>query len=182
LKINEPVFEGDYSITTNTTLQPKIYIWDDAIPSSSLKNVVILANFDVSAQNVVPNFPYIGDWYDLMDESGSTFINVTNTNSTINIPAGEFRIYGNKLATLSSDDSILDEAFTIYPNPAAISFKVNKAVESVSIFDITGKQIARFVGNFNSKHDFDISKLSKGIYVVKFDVNSNSITKKLIIN
>lgn len=181
LKINEPVFEGDYSITTNT-LQPKIYIWDDTIPASSLKNVVILANFDVTAQNVVPNFPYTGDWYDLMDETGSSFINVTNTSSAINIPAGEFRIYGNKLATLSINDVILDKDFAIYPNPASTTFKVNKAVETVSIFDITGKQITHFNGNFNAKHDFDISKLSKGIYVVKFEVNSNSITKKLIIN
>ncbi len=181
LKINEPVFEGDYSITTNT-LQPKIYIWDDAIPASSLKNVVVLANFDVTAQNVVPNFPYTGDWYDLMDVSGSTSVNITNTSSAINIPAGEFRIYGNKAATLSTDDAILNEAFSIYPNPASTSFKVNKAVESVLIFDITGKQILNYKGGFNAKHDFDISKLSKGIYVVTFEANSNSITKRLIIN
>jgi len=181
LKINEDVFEGDYSITTNT-LTPKIYIWDDAIPSSLLKNVVILANFDVTTQNVVPNFPYTGDWYDLMDESGTTFINVTNTSSAINIPAGEFRIYGNKAPTLSTEDVSLDKVFAIYPNPASTSFKVNKAVESVSIIDLTGKQVMEYKGDFKAQHSFDVSKLSKGVYVVRFNSNSTSVTKKLIIN
>ena len=39
LKINEDVFEGDYSITTNTQT-PKIYIWDNALPGTQLKNRV----------------------------------------------------------------------------------------------------------------------------------------------
>ncbi|MEZ4795557.1 MAG: alpha-amylase family glycosyl hydrolase [Flavobacteriaceae bacterium] len=181
LKINEDVFEGNYSITTNT-LTPKIYIWDNTIPSSSLKNVVILANFDVTSQNVVPNFPYTGDWYDLMDASGSSFINVTNTASAINIPPGEFRIYGNKASTLSIEDVVLDKDFTIYPNPASTSFNVNKAVNTVTIYGITGKEIITFKGDFNAKHNFDISKLSKGVYVVKFEAKSNSISKRLIIN
>ena len=53
LKINEAVFEGNYSINSGTQT-PRIYIWDDAIPSNELKNVVILANFSTSAQNITP--------------------------------------------------------------------------------------------------------------------------------
>ena len=179
LKINEDVFEGNYSITTNT-LTPKIYIWDDAIPSTSLKNVVILANFDVIPQNVNPSFPYGGTWYELMDASGSTTINGSTT--SINLQPGEFRIYGNQASTLSTEDVILDKDFMIYPNPASTSFVVNKAVNRVSIYDITGKEIINYYGEFNAKHNFDISKLSKGIYIVKFEANSNSISKRLIIN
>ena len=181
LKVNEPVFEGDYSITTNT-LQPKIYVWDNSIPVSQLKNVVILANFDVTAQNVTPDFPYTGTWYDLMDETGSTSINVTNTANPINIPAGEFRIYGNKAATLSTEDVILDEAFTLFPNPTTTSFSINKAIGKVTIYNITGKKILTYTDNFQPSYSFDVSKLSNGIYLVKFETNSSSITKKLIIN
>ena len=65
LKEQEPVFEGDYTIESGT-LTPRIFIWDDALPSSDLKNVVILANFDVVSQNVTPDFPYTGTWYNLM--------------------------------------------------------------------------------------------------------------------
>src|SRR5690606_11677511 len=67
LKVNEAVFEGNYSIDSGD-LTPRIFIWDDALPSTQLKNVVILANFEMSAQNIVPDFPYTGTWYDLMDE------------------------------------------------------------------------------------------------------------------
>ena len=60
LKINEDVFEGNYSITSGS-LTPIVYIWDDNISSSELKNVVILANFDVVDQSVTPYFPYTGN-------------------------------------------------------------------------------------------------------------------------
>ena len=49
LKINEAVFEGNYTINSGS-LTPKIYIWDETLPSNSLKNVVVLANFDVTTQ------------------------------------------------------------------------------------------------------------------------------------
>ena len=182
LKINEAVFEGDYSITTNT-LTPKIYVWDDTLPATGLKNVVILANFDVTAQNVVPNFPYTGTWYDLMDETGNTTINVTNTTSTINIGAGQFKIYGNKSSTLSNNNVAFANDFILYPNPTKSSFQINKPVDTVSIYDITGKLISKFKGGFQKYHEFNISNISQGLYIVNFKTNqATSVSKRLIIN
>ena len=181
LKINEDVFEGDYSITTNTPT-PRIHIENSSLGPTELKDVIVLANFNTSASNVTPNFPNTGTWYDLMDETGATTIDVTNTSSPINIPTGEFRIYGNAQPTLSNDKSILDNGFSIYPNPANESFKVTKAVDKVSIYDITGKQIIVYKGNFQPYSDFDISKLSKGIYIVTLKSNSNTVSKKLIVD
>ena len=180
LKINEDVFEGDYSITTST-LTPKIYIWNNALPN--LKNVVILANFDVTAQNVTPDFPYSGTWYDLMDETGNTSINVTNTASPINLSAGAFKIYGNKAPTLSNNDVEFANDFNLYPNPATSSFQINKPVDTVSIYDITGKLILKFKGGFQKYHEFNISSISQGLYIVNFKTNnSTSVSKRLIIN
>lgn len=180
LKINEPVFEGNYSITTNTRT-PKIYVWDDALQSSQLKNVVILANFNTTAQNVTPDFPYTGTWFDLMDESGNTSIIVSGTTNAINIPAGGFKIYGNKASTLSVDN-ITQDMFALYPNPASDSFQFNKSVNNVSVYDITGKLIKEYKGGFEARHNFDVSKISQGLYLVKFDYLSTSFTKQLIIN
>lgn len=178
LKINEAVFEGDYSISTNT-LTPKIYVWDNALPN--LKNVVILANFDVTTQNVVPNFPYIGNWFDLMDETGSTFINVANTAAPISIPPGEFRIYGNQASSFITADLILD-GLVLYPNPASSSFQITKPVNNVSVYDITGKLIKGFKGDFHARHEFGISELTDGMYLVKIESLEGSVTKRLIIN
>ena len=101
MKKNFPVFKANSTISSGTTLQPKIYIYDDTLPTSTLKNVVVLSNFDVNAQNVVPNFPYIGTWYDLMTNAP---ISVSSTTTTINIAAGQFKIYGNQPAALGTND------------------------------------------------------------------------------
>ncbi|NCP89451.1 MAG: T9SS type A sorting domain-containing protein [Flavobacteriales bacterium] len=181
LKINEAVFEGNYSMTTNTRT-PKIFIWDDALPSSQLKNVVILANFNTISQNITPDFPFTGTWYDLMDETGSTSINVTNTTSPINLASGAFKIYGNAASTLSNNDIFFADDLMLYPNPAKSSFSINKSVETVSIFDTTGKLISTFKGGFQKNHEFNISNITQGLYIVNFKTESTSVSKRLLIN
>lgn len=169
LKINEAVFEGNYSIDSGD-LTPRIFIWDDALPSTVLKNVVILANFETTAQNIVPDFPYTGTWYDLMDDTGSTTINVTNTTETINIQPGQFKIYGNQASTLSVDDLTL-ETITIYPNPVNSLFSINASINKLNIYDITGKLVKTYKGNFEKGDSFDISNLKQGIYLIETQNN-----------
>ncbi|WP_223032726.1 alpha-amylase family glycosyl hydrolase [Hanstruepera marina] len=179
LKINEAVFEGDYSIDSGS-LTPRIYIWDDALPSTGLKNVVILANFDVVTQNIVPNFPYTGDWYDLMDETGGSVINVTNTAATISIPAGGFKIFGNA-STLSNVDFIVNEGLKIYPNPTNKSFRINQSISNLQIYNITGKLVKQYTGDYSKNKDFNIESLNSGIYIIKARNNSGGhLTTKLV--
>ena len=180
LKINEPVFEGDYSIDpeSGNYMKQRIYVTDNSL--SSLKDVVILANFDVTTQNITPNFPYTGNWYDLMDETGNTYINVSSISNPISIPAGGFKIYGNQASTLSTKP-ISKEIFSIYPNPTSTAFQINKAVGKVNIYDISGKLIKEFRGDFSSSYEFDVSNISKGLYVVKIEnKNGQTHTSKLI--
>ncbi|MEZ4803560.1 MAG: alpha-amylase family glycosyl hydrolase [Gelidibacter sp.] len=181
LKKEEAVFEGDYDINSGGTLTPKIYVFNNSLPSSQLKNVVVLANFDVTSQNVTPNFPYTGVWYDLMDSTGATSINVTNTGSSIPIAAGQFKMYGNKASILGVEEASLSTQFKIYPNPVNSSFNINKAVQELNIYDITGKLVKTFKGNFTENDSFDISNLTQSLYLVKIE-NSNGqiLTSKLI--
>ena len=124
LKIEEPVFEGEYAITSGT-LTPRIDVFDNSIPTTELKNVIILANFDVTTQNISTNFPagVTTTWYDLMDPTGNT--TVSNSASTISIPAGQFRILGNKSSSVLSVDDEELFGFSIYPNPTRTSFSIN---------------------------------------------------------
>ena len=180
LKINEAVFEGDYDINSGT-LTPKIYIWDDALPSTSLKNVVILSNFELTAQNITPNFPYTGAWYDLMDPSGGTFINVNSTTEQINIPAGEFRIYGNRPSeTLSTNDLLTDKDIQIYPNPANTYFKINHRATQIIIYDLLGKLVQTHKGEFCSGYRFDIASIESGVYFVSIKTEKGKTTRKLL--
>jgi hypothetical protein len=181
LKKDEPVFEGDYDINSGSTLTPKVYVFDTSLPSTELKNVVILTNFDVTTQNVVPNFPYIGVWYDLMDPTGTTSITVNNTGTAIPIAAGQFKIYGNKASTLGLEDVDLGSQFKLYPNPVNNAFYINKSVQDLKIFDLTGKLVKSFKGDFSETEAYDISDLKQSIYLVKIE-NSNGqiLTSKLI--
>lgn len=172
LKINEPVFEGNYSISPDVSnLKQRLYVWDDAIAPTSLKNVVVLANFDVVDQNFTPNFPYNGTWYNLID---NTSLNVTNTTTPILIPAGSFRIYGNQSAqSLSNEEFILNNSIVLYPNPSQEFFQLSETVEKVEIYNLTGQLIKKFIGNGNAEGIFRIDELSKGIYLVKITNNLN---------
>ncbi len=178
LKINEPVFEGDYTITSGS-LTPRIDIFDTSIPTTSLRNVIVLANFDVVAQTVNTSFPTSGTWYDLMDETGNTTIESTVT--TISIPAGQFRIFGNNAPTLSITDLETVTDLTLYPNPTNNAFQLNKDITGLQIFDISGKLVKEYQGDFSKKSTFTISELSRGMYVVKVKNRLEQIsTTKLI--
>lgn len=178
LKINEPVFEGDYTITSGS-LTPRIDIFDTSIPTTSLRNVIVLANFDVVAQTVNTSFPTSGTWYDLMDATGNTTIESTVT--TISIPAGQFRIFGNNAPTLSITDLETVTDLTLYPNPTNNAFQLNKDITGLQIFDISGKLVKEYQGDFSKKTTFTISELSRGMYVVKVKNRLEQIsTTKLI--
>tara|TARA_B000000475_G_scaffold83145_1_gene67423 strand:- start:12750 stop:15602 length:2853 start_codon:yes stop_codon:yes gene_type:complete len=179
LKINEDVFEGNYSISSGS-LTPVIYVWDDDIASSNLKNVVILANFDVVDQEITPYFPYTGTWYDLMDSSGNSFVNISSTNDQITLQPGEFRIYGNQLATsLSITDHDIYE-WKMYPNPTDKYISFNKSFDLVEIFDVTGKKLISF-SNIYKNQNLNISNINPGYYIIKITLNELSKNKNLII-
>ncbi|MDW5288003.1 alpha-amylase family glycosyl hydrolase [Formosa sp. PL04] len=168
LKVNEDVFEGDYTITSGN-LTPRIHVWNSTLASTELSEVVIISNFETTTQTVDPNFPSNGTWYDLMDESGNTSISATNA---ITLQPGTFKIYGNNVPqSLSVNDAALAKPFAIFPNPTQNSFKINAAVTSVSIFDITGKEVKQYKGNFNSDSSFNVSNLKSGLYIIRI-INS----------
>jgi hypothetical protein len=64
--------------------------------SGNNMNVVVIANFDVVAQNVTADFHHTGTWYDFFSGSADAPYEVTGSlNKSINLKAGEFRIFTN---------------------------------------------------------------------------------------
>ena len=187
LKIEEPVFEGDFSISSDeNNLKQRIYIWNANISSSELKNVVVLSNFSVANQSINPGFPYVGRWYDLMDTSGQTYIDVDNTTDAIAINAGQFKIYGNQPSVkLLSNERIIKNSSSvkIQPNPTLGKFQMSiEDVIAVTIYDMTGRLLKSFQGDFNSETTFDVNGLDNGVYILKIDKKNSSMTKRLIKN
>jgi hypothetical protein len=179
MKIGEPVFEGDYAISPDgNNIRQRIYVYNNSLPSNQLKNVVIIANMSVASQNINPSFPYAGNWYNLMD---NTLYNVSNTTSTITLPPGGFRVYGNQPATLSNDEFSVAYTVSLYPNPTSGTFNIKGEVTKVDIYSITGQLVKSFENVSSEDYQFDINDLNNGVYLVKaLDLNNNSKTMKVI--
>jgi len=81
---------------------------------------------------------------------------------------------------LVDNDKVVN--FKLFPNPASnfIIIESNEAeVSSISIYDITGKNV-QVIKEIKNK-TIDVSGLNKGVYFIKINVNGNYITKKVII-
>ncbi len=181
LKINEPVFEGDYNITSgNLTPRISIFTGNENTSSSELKNVIIIANFELTNTNVNPNFPYGGTWYDLMDTSNNP-ATISGTTTSINLAPGEYKIYGNQAASLSTKYLENPNFIKIYPNPTKNSFSINTDLNSVSIFDLRGHLVKTFKGHFQSGHSFDITNLSSSIYIIKATNNLGKTNSEKLV-
>ena len=69
----------------------------------------------------------------------------------------------------------------VYPNPTQNAFFINQGVNTVQVYDITGKLVKAFNGNFSENYAFDISNLTNSIYILKL-INELGVqhTTKLI--
>lgn len=178
LKIKEDVFEGDYTITSGS-LTPRIHIFNNNLSETSLNNVIILANFNVTTQVIDTNFPTNGNWVDLIDPTG----NSTYSASSITLQPGEFKIFGNQKATLSTNEISLEKSvIEMYSNPTSSIFSLSKDVVEVSVYDVTGKKVKNFNKNDIKNNTYSVNHLNKGIYFTKIiDIDKKIIIKKLII-
>ncbi|WP_289664584.1 alpha-amylase family glycosyl hydrolase [Flavobacterium panacagri] len=171
LKKAEPVFSGTSTITNANSKLVNIKITDANLSSSQLKDVLILANFDTAAQNVATGFPYAGTWYNLMD---NTAINVTDVNAPINLPPGEYRIYGNKIANLAIDDFEKGISVNLYPNPVTDYFTLNAGFAKVQIYSVSGQLVKSFASKGNADFQFSVSELQTGLYILKASDENNT--------
>lgn len=77
---------------------------------------------------------------------------------------------------------IRKESISIYPNPVENHFKINgfDNIESVKVFDSSGKLIKTFDFDSLSKNSFDVSKLKIGSYLVVIKTQEETVSIKLI--
>lgn len=131
-------------------------------------------------------------------ETGTMLLSNDGTTNTPNfVSSFGFKVFNNKLfmradIPAESDelwsvfDSTLsiDETFTfkvnVFPNPTIDILTVSgiKNIQNYTIYNILGKTIKS--GNLNAQNTIDVSKLSKGIYLLNLKNNNQTYTKKFI--
>ena len=179
LKLRYNIFKtSDFTIdASNSNGLKKIQLSDSSDPY--LQYVTIIGNFSVTNQNINPVFQETGTWYDLLNED--EVLEVSNTNTLINLNPGEFKVYGNKPATLSTKELFLEDTVYLYPNPAKNTFQVSVETSSLLIYDIKGKKIKEYKGSFEKNKQFSITDLQKGVYLVVTNTTKGKSLNKLVV-
>ncbi|MEN8187702.1 MAG: T9SS type A sorting domain-containing protein, partial [Bacteroidota bacterium] len=175
-KKEQPAFQTtDFTLNVNTLVKGIVLRHNDM-------DVVVVGNFDVTVKSINPQFTKTGTWYEFY--TGGT-MDVTNTTSLITLQPGEYRLYSTKLLQdpLPVEEvtaEILD--LTVYPNPTKGTFKINKAVNQVEVYDMIGRKVKSFTGEFNADKTYDISALRSSVYIIKISSDFGRSTKKLVLD
>jgi hypothetical protein len=101
--------------------------------------------------------------------------------SDIRTALGYFdNLYFYKASTLSTENNEL-LGFSMYPNPAAnvLNISAKEIIQNADIFNILGKKVMSLNINKTSE-SIDVSNLTSGIYLVKYNVNGSVGTAKFI--
>lgn len=160
----------------------RIYVYDDTL--NGMKNVVVLANYSTSVQNVVPYFPYTGQWLNLMDNSVS---NIASTTAPISLQPGEFRIFGNYTGALSTADVNASHKLSLQvaDNPVKnglVKLVFNKAKNGeITISDMSGKKLDSFkLNKENGTYELKVS-YPTGTYLVQLKSDTGIAIQKMMI-
>ncbi|HPT43118.1 MAG TPA: alpha-amylase family glycosyl hydrolase [Paludibacteraceae bacterium] len=141
-------------------------------------SMVALGNFNASAPiTALPNFPKAGTWYELL--SGEV-LNVTNTNMTISMNAGELKIYTDRIVNTGTDvkEVKMDINCTIFPGVTTDKLWISSTTEigTVNIYNIQGA----LQSTYSNKSEIDASGLASGIYLLEINTAEGKAIRKFI--
>ncbi len=181
------VFDTTTFTVQSGDLMPKLYIWNDALPANTMKNVVVLSNFTTTAQNITPNFPYTGQWFNLMDNTAMT---VTSTTAPILLQPGEFRIFGNGpasyLGTYEAAPRTSDVTLVLANNPVVsgeAEFRYSNAKGGIlTVFDFSGKAVATVkLKAAEGTEKLSTYGLASGNYIVQLRAEKGNAVTKMVV-
>ena len=180
LKLKEDIFHtADFTLDVSKSTGLKSIKLSNEDGSSDLKYINVIGNFGVTTQNIDPVFQETGIWYNLLDDNSE--LNVSNVNALISLQPGEFRVYGSNQVALPVDEfTLLEQSLRIYPNPATETFRINKNVQKVEVYDLTGRLVSSFRGEFSPDKEYDASNLKPSLYFVRISTEHGSSSRRLI--
>jgi 1,4-alpha-glucan branching enzyme len=148
--------------------------------SATEMNAVIVANFKLAAEDVSVSFPHPGTWFDFYSYGDE--VAVTGSSLEVNIPAGGYKIYTDVLIEPSFITAVTTESnrsFSLFPNPVSeiLSIDFQKPVDKIKIISAQGA-VSTLVSL--GENSFDLSNLSSGLYIVRFENSGRIYSGKII--
>ncbi len=172
--------------------------------SHSTMSAIIIGNFGVETQSINPNFYYSATWY---DDFNREEVEVTDTQTEIELAPGECRIFTNKhlqgIEVKDNGDDTLPTILSLsqnYPNPFNLNTTIKYTVPQVEtgytqflqlkVFNILGNEVATLVneiqppGEYSVKFNVGTSRdmsLPNGIYFYSLSIGDKTLTKKMLL-
>ncbi|MEW6005327.1 MAG: alpha-amylase family glycosyl hydrolase [Stygiobacter sp.] len=194
LKTDYPAFSSNDFKMSATGYLKRMWI------NHSTMNVVVVANYGLFKDTMIPEFQNAGKWYDYF--SGSE-INISNKDTLISLEPGEFKIFTTqKLPTPESGittkiemENSLPNEFVLeqnYPNPFNPSTILKYSLPesgyvTLKVYDILGREVAILVneyqkpGTYSTEFRAQSSELSSGVYFYRLNYNGQTLTRKMIL-
>ncbi len=192
LRNKYPVFgTSDYQLSLSGAIK-KIHLYSDDLV------VVVVGNFDIESASAQPIFPNTGDWFEFF--TGQT-INVTDENMSIDLKAGEYRLYFSNVVERPEWLNTAIDDFTesnnglfalAYPSPASnqLTFSFGMPTEahaSIKIYNMQGQLVdvvfdqTLSTGTYTYEWDIPAEKFTSGQYIYILETDKNRFSGKLII-
>jgi hypothetical protein len=163
--------------------------------TSAAMDVVIVGNFSVSYQNANTVFSKTGTWFDYF---GNNSITVTNVNESMLLAPGEFHIYttvqqpaqesGLIDFVITSVDDVMNDSFSVYPNPVKDKSFMIQWSESVpdkvniKVIDLLGRMIVNdHQYLMENTLQYNVESLPKGVYILTVEQHGVRKTQKILI-
>ena len=144
----------------------------------------------IGQQQTALTDPWIADTIDLSaykngNQASIRFEVIRGSSFTGDVSIDDVQLYDKSNNVLETANQL--NGITVYPNPSNGVFNINIPSDSknlrLEVTDISGKVVQEAFINkaSNSIYKLDLSKLSKGIYLMKVSDNNYSKSEKLII-
>lgn len=116
-----------------------------------------------------------------IERNDAIYARQNNRNPFIDHPEYAGIIWGLPLA-LSTFDTLA--SVSVYPNPSSdvVNISTEVALDEIDIITINGQVLQQIKKPVMNNNTYSISNLPKGFYFVKLSSDTNSVTKKVLIN
>ena len=134
-------------------------------------NAFIVGNFDVDDATINITLPNTGEWVNLI--TGES-MNMPSENYSVTLKGGEYKLFIDKGATTAIEKSTVSN-LGLRISSDYIDYN-SEDVSSMSVYTMSGLQIKKQ----NNTNSIQISNLPKGVYIVKIETPSGTVSQKFI--
>lgn len=192
-KKNPAFYKGTfYDLWRYEAEQVIVYGYKDESTGNENDQVVVIANFS-DYPRTVNNVPFLsaGDWYNVL-EPGNDIYTADGNYGEYSLQGHTAVVFSNQQYNLEIEPKITPNTYQsvkAYPNPfnGVISIEVdlgNHQNGSVSIFDLQGRELEHIYiaknSEPNQKIQWNARSVSSGVYFVKLQTPSQTISKKIL--